>query len=478
MFTHMTISPFLKQCFVTATICMNVLSNGASYGFPAVLLPQLKLPDSTIPITKSEESWIASVVTVAMLVGNLTMPLIMDVLGRRKATFLIMVPITVAWITMIFATNVQLILFARVMQGLSFGQVVPIRAVIIGEYTSPKNRGAFLTTATVAQTIGIFLVHLLGSLMTWQSTALICLMFTAISFVMTFFIPESPSWLASKGRYEECKKHFRKLRGDGEEAELNELIQARMEHNSKERSITFRSGLEIVRKVEFYMPILLFLHVTLMAYVAGGMNLAVYGTTIVSLIMGPDVDAHFWLVVIDVLRIVANIVAVYYMKMCLRRTVTFSTGGLCLLVHVAIVAYVILVKNGIATYDWVWIPAVLLNLQCFAVSLGILPITCVLAGEVFPLAYRSIGISVGMAIATVFHFLILKTFPYLIPTVGIEGAYGIYACAILYCLIVIYFTMPETKGRTLQQIEDSMKGMGKQSKNSDNTKSPTPTCCI
>ncbi|CAF4877914.1 unnamed protein product [Pieris macdunnoughi] len=475
MYLPFVISPFLIQCFVCATVSMNVLSNGCAYGFPAVLLPQLKLPDSLIPLTKAQESWIASIITIAMLVGNLSMPLILDKLGRKKAHFLINIPAVVGWLLIIFANNVQIILLARLMHGLSFGQMVPLRAVVIGEYSSPKNRGAFLTTTTVAQTLGMFLVHLIGSLIHWKMTALICVSFTLISFIMTFFLPESPSWLASKGKYDECKQHFHKLRGDQEEAELNELIQARMEHNATKTVINFKNSVEIVRKVEFYKPILLFLHVTLLVYVAGGMNLAVYGVAIVGLIMGPGVDANFWLVEIDILRIITNILAVYFMKMCLRRTVAFSTGVLCLIAHVAVVAHVIMIKQGITLFDYIWIPALLLNLQCFAVSAGVLPIMCVIAGEIFPLAYRSIGISFGTAIATLFHFLILKTFPYLTSSVGIEGVYGIYGSVILYCLIVMWFLMPETKGRTLQQIEDNLKGVDRSSKNGCNTKTSAPT---
>ncbi|XP_047521698.1 facilitated trehalose transporter Tret1-like isoform X2 [Pieris napi] len=158
------ISPFIKQCFVCATVCMNVLSNGCAYGFPAVLLPQLKLPDSPIPLTKAQESWIASVVTIAMLVGNFSMPAVMDRLGRKKAHFIVMIPTAIGWLLIVFATNVESLILARIMHGLSLGQVVLIRAVIIGEYTSPRNRGAFLTLISVAQSSGVFFVHLLGSL--------------------------------------------------------------------------------------------------------------------------------------------------------------------------------------------------------------------------------------------------------------------------------------------------------------------------
>ncbi|CAK1555500.1 unnamed protein product [Leptosia nina] len=448
-------SPFVKQCFVTATVCMNVLSNGAAYGFPAILLPQLKQPDSPIPISKSEESWIAAVVTIAMLVGNFSMPIFMEKLGRKKAHFMVMLPTVIGWFLIIFATSVQNLIIARIMHGLSLGQIVMIRAVIIGEYTSPKNRGAFLTLISLAQTSGVFVVHLMGSLLKWQTTAAISVVFTVLSFMMTFFLPESPSWLANNGKYEECQKHFEWLRGADENEELKELIQARMKHNAS-KNVDIKAAL---KQLDFYKPIIVSLHISLIMFFAGTITVAVYGTTIIAEIMGPDVDAHFWLLCLDSVRIVTSFLAVYLVRTFRRRTVTFGSVGLCLLVHILIITHVTLIKFGVRIFDYFWIPAILMNLQCFSLSAGLLPINNVITGEIFPLAHRSVGISITTTVATGFHFIVLKTFPYLLSEVGIAGVYGIYATVMTYGLIVTWVIMPETKGRTLQQIENRFKGV-------------------
>lgn len=338
------------------------------------------------------------------------------------------------------------------MHGLSLGQAVLVRAVIIGEYTSPRNRGAFLTLISVAQSSGVFIVHLLGSLASWQTTAAICILFTILSFLMTFVLPESPSWLANNGKYTECRQHFEWLRGDSEDQELNELIQARIKHNTNNNVNIGKT----IRSREFYKPIIVSLHVSLIAFFSGTMTIAVYGTTMVSQVMGPGVDAHFWLVCLDTTRIVTSFLAVYSVRTLKRRTVMFNSVALCLLIHLSVIAYVCARSHGVLE-NFVWIPAALLISQCFSISWGILPINNIIVGEIFPLSHRSLGISVTTAVATGFHFVVLKTFPYLLSGVGIEGVYGLYACVIFYGFSVIWFLMPETKGRTLQQIEDRFK---------------------
>lgn len=109
-------------------------------------------------------------------------------------------------------------------------------------------------------------------------------------------------------------------------------------------------------------------------------------------------------------------------------------------------------------YDHVWIPALLINLQFFTVATGMLPLPNVIGGEVFPLEYRSIGGSISLATTSLCFFAVLKTFPGMVASVGITGTYIIYAGLLTYCLVVILALLPETKGKTLQQIEEEFRG--------------------
>ncbi|XP_073958555.1 facilitated trehalose transporter Tret1-like [Choristoneura fumiferana] len=390
-------SPFIKQCFVTCAVCCNIIGQGCATGFPAVLLPQLKT--GPIHTSKETDSWIASVMALSILLGNAAAPALMGRLGRKPAAYAVIGCGISGWLVLAAAPNVATLIVGRVIQGISYGIIMPLRPVLIGEYTSPRYRGSFLTTISLSQTTGIGLVHLIGSLLRWEYSALICCLFPLASLIMTLYSPESPSWLAVKDRFEECRDAFHWLRGEEENEELEKMIQARIiakQNEVAENVSKFEELKLIARKKEVYKPVALAMHVYLLAQFCGSITLPseyVYGKL-----------------------------------------------------------------NGILAYDATWIPVLLLNLQMASIGFGMVPMANVITGEVFPLQYRSILGTVSVITVAATMFMILKTFPGLLSSTGLHGTYAIYSVILAYGVVVTWFLLPETKGRTLQQIEEHFRG--------------------
>nr|XP_049705550.1 facilitated trehalose transporter Tret1 [Helicoverpa armigera] len=455
--SKLRISPFVKQCFVTATVCLTTIGHGSVVGFPAILLPQLKDPDSSLILSKEEGSWIASVTAISQLLGSFTTPPIMGRLGRKVAHFVVIASILLGWTVILLAKSMEAMVVGRIIHGMSFGLMLPLRSVLLGEYTSPKNRGAFLTTISVAQAFGILLVHLVGSLVSWQKTILILIAFPLASLLMTCYTPESPSWLAARGRYEECRKVFRWLRGDGEEEELEEMIRARCESTSTPIS-NCKDLMVLLKKKEFYKPIVIMIHSYLMGEFSGGALMSCYSTTVITLLAGPEVDAHVWMIALDTQRNISNAIAVFVVHKVKRRTMFMATGGLCIASNIAIACYVYARVLGVLTYTAIWLPILLINIQFFTVAVGMVCLPYVIAGEIFPLEYRSVGSSISIVSIACGYFLVTKSFPAMVDSIGLHGSYAVYAAAMSYNLCVVWSLLPETKGKTLQQIEEHFRG--------------------
>uniref|UniRef100_A0A2A4JUU3 Major facilitator superfamily (MFS) profile domain-containing protein n=2 Tax=Heliothis virescens TaxID=7102 RepID=A0A2A4JUU3_HELVI len=458
-------APFWKQCFVTASVGSNIIGHGCVIGYPAILLPQLLPRDSEFQLDPVAASWIASILGITQLVGSFISPPIMERCGRRMAHFAATVPNLVGWFIITMAPNFEILFAGRILQGLSIGMLSPLRSVLIGEYASPKNRGAFLTTVSLAQSFGVFFVHLIGSLLSWQQTALVCVFFPFMSFVMTMYSPETPSWLVTKGRHEECRRVFHWLRGHDEDDELDDMIESRLLFEKAKISASFgkkknrlRRMLTTIQKKEFYKPIILMLHAHVLVNFAGGTTMSAYSTLIIGVVMGPEVNAHFWMIFLGAQRFISNTLAVFAINKFKRRTMMFATGGLSIFTQFALAGYVYFKQQGTLPYDALWIPILLINLKFFAVATGMLPLPNVIGGEVFPLEYRSIGGTISLASFSATFFLVLKTFTGLVDSVGMYGAYMVYGGIITYCMVVIWFLLPETKDKTLQQIEDEFRG--------------------
>lgn len=271
------------------------------------------------------------------------------------------------------------------------------------------------------------------------------------------YSPESPSFLAAKGRYEECRAAFRWLRGFEEEKELEDLIFAREELEKVQTKTNFRKLLVIIKKKEFYKPILIMMHLSLMMQTSGALVFTTYSTVVIGFVLGPTANAYFWMVFLDGQRTVLNAVVVFVMDRFKRRTMLFTIGCVSVLIHMFTAVYVYLRNNSIIE-DYQWIPIMLLNLQFFTIAVAMIPVPAVIAGEIFPLQYRGIGGSTNILIISLLTFTVLKSFPFLVDNLGIHGTYVLYGSVILYTLTVNWFLLPETKGKTLLEIEVELRG--------------------
>ncbi|XP_050678177.1 facilitated trehalose transporter Tret1-like isoform X2 [Leptidea sinapis] len=430
-------SPLVKQCFVTAAICSNIIGHGCSFGYPAILLPKLLANDSVIPITKSEASWIAGTLSLTMLMAYFITTPLMDSLGRRYTHIILTIPAIAGWLVIVMATTVSEIIIGRILNGISIGMLFTLRSALIGEYTSPQYRGGLLTTASLSQAFGIFFVHLLGSFTSWQRTALICVFFHFISLLMIIYSPESPSWFLAKGRYDECRDVFKWLRGNKEDNELEHMIQAQTELKKLNNEIpkySIRTCIETLKKNEFYKPIVLMSHCNIILQFSGGTTMAAYATVILSHILGEGANVSFWMVFLDTQRIIFNTVAVFVLNKFKRRTMMFLTIGVCIFSHIAIATYVLSTTLGWMSTS-IWLPALLINIQFITVAVGTVPLPIIVTGEVFPLKYKDLTYNLGF-----------------------YGTYYLYALIMSFNLIMVWFLLPETKGKTLQEIEDEFRG--------------------
>ncbi|CAH2061113.1 unnamed protein product, partial [Iphiclides podalirius] len=457
------------QCFVTTGVTLNLAGHGVANGFAAVLVPQLRRADSTIPIDHSTGSWIASVMGTTLVIGNFIIPFTMAKYGRRIANMASLVPMIMGWICIVLATNVPMLIFARLLQGLSMGMGTTLGPVLIGEYTSPKNRGAFLTVISVMISAGVLVVHTLGCYLHWQTAAIVCAFVTLADFIIVLLSPESPSWLADRGKHEESRRVFRWLRGDGEETELRRMVEATTEKQSKPAGNISQSMLQtivakiryietILKRKEFYKPIIIMIHIYMLSQWAGVNVLSTYIIDLLDVLVGNGVDIKLMVVALDSQRIVSNVVGVYLIKKRKRRTMLLAIGCLAMFAMLATALFSYLQTNQIITNDHRLIGILLLHLHMLSVGIGSLPISFIIAGELFPLEFRSLAGGISVLFHSSSFFIVIKTVPYLFNTIGLHGAYCLYTLVSGYCLMVAWWFLPETKDRTLQEIEDEFRG--------------------
>ncbi|XP_034836845.1 facilitated trehalose transporter Tret1-like [Maniola hyperantus] len=465
-------TPVLRQCFLTASVAVNITAHGCVIGFSAVLIPSLRRPESQIQVTTSEESWIASIVGFALIMGNFIITPLMDTWGRKKCHLLTTLPVLSGWFLLLLVNNVAGLITARLLQGISMGMLGPLGSIIIGEMTDPRNRGAFLTSVSLSLTIGVLFTHSLGAYFSWEQNALMCSFITFTSLLLIIYNPESPSWLISKGRIKEGEEIFYWLRGKNAEqkAEFENMIAAQqMQRKSSviDEQLPLKTKIrrffvylrKTSTKPEFYKPIIIMFLLYTMFQFAGINVMSSYAMDIIHQVVGPDANAKFLMVLLDVERLICNLLAVFLMKTLRRRTLLFSSGAVCVLSYLGKSLYVYGKQNDFLPFDNQWVPIVLIALYMCSLTVGISSIPFAISGEIFPLEYRALGGGISVLALSMNFFIAVKCFPVLIQSMGLPLTYLLYAGIVTACLVVIYFMMPETKDRTLQEIEDSFRGL-------------------
>jgi SP family sugar porter-like MFS transporter len=262
----------------------------------------------------------------------------------------------------------------------------------------------------------------------------------AIFFAAMFFVPESPRWLAKKGRSEKSLRVLTKIGGAAYAERLVKDIEA-----------TLVNEIDKVDLRELLAPKMLkilFLGIVLAVFQQWcGINVIFqYGSRIFADAGYAVSGILFSIVVTGVVAVLMTFVAIGTVDRWGRRVLMLSGALGLTLIYLA---------TGWAYHESMkgLIPVVLVvaAIACYCYSLA--PITWVILSEIFPNRIRGGAMSVSVVALWLANFLLSQTFPVMYEELGLARCFWVYAAICLAGFLFIFFKLPETKGKTLEQIE-------------------------
>ncbi|XP_026465694.1 facilitated trehalose transporter Tret1-2 homolog [Ctenocephalides felis] len=344
------------------------------------------------------------------------------------------------------SSSIAPLLIGRFLTGLCVGLLGPPCSVYIGETSGPRYRGFLLAAVSLAIALGILLAHIMGTFLHWRLTAAICSAFPFVCYLMMSIAPESPSWLVSHGYPLQAERSFRWLRGCDDESllELQTLLQT---HSVKSNTNKWQHA----KKASFLKPLIIICIFFLTCQFSGVNAVAFYSVTIIRDALGPSINEYLAMGIVDVVRVVMSVVACILLRRFGRRPLAVISGIGTSFSLLVLAAYLYLTRNNGGA---AWIPMLsLISYICF-ISVGIVPLPWAMTGEVFPTALRGLGSGIASALAFLAFFVVVKTGPAMFLNIGQDGTFLTYGTIALLGTIVLYFFLPETKDKTLQEIED------------------------
>ncbi|XP_068633586.1 facilitated trehalose transporter Tret1-like [Battus philenor] len=445
--------PFWKQLLVCSSVWTMFFMTGMLVGAPTVFIPQIKAEiNSTYKIEDETISWLYSVYGISAVPWVFIVPTISQIFGRRLLFIIAGFNTMLVFAVLFFSTTTKQILISEIMQGYFQSCNLSLCIIIVSEYAAPRYRGMFLTLKTASFCWGFWTSNAIGTFFHWKFIPVAGMIICLHTFT-SFIWPESPQWLASRGRFEECVVAFRWLNGYNtkSESELKQLIESQRVYlkERKQKSFTI---LEYV-SIEFYKPLFIMLVLLTQYFFTGKFVSSIYILDIVKKITGSERTAYTGMLVLDGVTVLGVYCGCFLTRIINRRTMYLASSSIGLIILFIIALYLYLVKLMFIVENKI---LTVLLLTCLAVVMnsGPMALTTTFCGEIIPLKYKGSMFMLVSGVYMSYSTLVLKTAPQVFKALGLHGTFLMYGIVTAVCTTILYYCLPETKDKTLQQIEE------------------------
>jgi len=458
-----SLSSTVKQLLPTLVINLAALSSGLSLGFSAIAIPQLKSNATWYGQTELYQpfnlnmesgSWIASIFGLGAIFGGFAAGYLGTKFGQRKTMFMLAVPDIVAWIFIASAQNVPMMLFGRFLAGFSAAGYSPTIQTYVAEIAQPQHRGWLGGLTSPILAFGALLSYCLGSLISWHYVAIIGIFIPLSMIPGLFLLPDTPYWYIQQGDEKKALQVIEKFREQGANS-LAELWAVSDGLRSSITELSFKEAVQRLTQRQYRRPFLTLNFLFVLTAFTGNFAITFYAVDIFQHSGNGAINSYLSAIIIGAIKFLGAILYIPAVKYISRRMlicgssfvmgISMSVLGLAMYSH----------ESGLYSNlgIMVWLPLVCITIYMLADPIGVGSVPFLYLGEFFPAETRSIlsGITVGLSNLNM--FIVVKTFPSLSNMIGDSGTFWLYSA---FCFVMILYTLvwiPETKGRSLQDIE-------------------------
>jgi sugar porter (SP) family MFS transporter len=402
-----------------------------------------------------EEEMIVGILSFGAILGAMIGGPISDTIGRKKTILISSLIYIIAAFLQAFAPTISMLILGRLIVGTGIGISVTVGPLYIAELAYREKRGMLVICYQLAITIGILVSYYFGFLVAdtknWPLLFLVAAVPAATQFLGMLFLPESPRWFIGRGRREEARAILKKYRSSEQDVELEIK---HVEENIKHNVATWEDLTKPVVKAALLVGVT----VTVVQQ-ATGINAVLYYAPTIFEFAGFSIQGAAFLAstAIGVFNVLMTILAFYLIDRVGRRPLLLVglTGIVCTLVLLSIG---FLLDSDILKAT-ITLIALILFVGFFATSLG--AIGFLLNSEIYPLKVRGKAMGIAICANWAANFIITASFLTLINTLGKTITFSIYAIIGFLGFLFVLKKVPETKGKSLEEIENFFESTAK-----------------
>lgn len=418
-----------------------------------IKITQANSTDYDFYVTESQGDWISSLINLGAAAICFPIGLIMDGIGRKRTMLLLVLPFTLGWGLIIWATNVAMLMAGRFIIGVAGGAFCVTAPAYNSEISQDSIRGTLGSFFQLMITLGILFSYVVGSYTSVFLFNILCGLIPLVFGLVFFFMPESPSYLVVKGRNEEARAALVRLRGRNYDVdtELNNLKFKAEQSNSHPTSF-----LTNIRKRNV-IKALVICYFLMVFQQLSGINAVIFNTAAIFTAAGSTIGQEIASIIIGVIQVVATFVSSMVVDRLGRRILLLLSALVMCLCLTALGVYFYLQSVHGEDSDIIqnisWLPLVSLSLFFIAFSIGFGPIPWMMAGELCLIDIKAFVGSTAGTLNWLLSFTVTSTFNSLNNAIGQGQVFWMFAGIMVLGFLFIFFIVPETKGKSVDEIQ-------------------------
>lgn len=450
--------PYRKRLGLISIIaCFGGLLFGYDTG---VINGALRPMSAELGLTPFTEGVATSSLVFAAALGALLSGQLSDIWGRRKAIILLAVLFFAGTVFVVSTPNLEFLVTGRILLGLAVGGASTVVPVYLGELAPYEIRGSIAGRNELAIVSGQLAAFVLNAIIgtvwghvdgVWRIMFAVCAIPALCLFFGMLRMPESPRWLVGKGRMDDALSVLKTVRSDDRAvAELGDV-----EHVAREETSQHQIGLRAVFTNKWLRRILLIAIGLGIAQQLTGINSIMYFGQTVLIESGFDQSAALIAnIAPGIIAVIGGIIALRLMDRLDRRK-TFIIGlSLTTACHLLIGLASITLPPGNPARPYVILFLVVAFVGSMQTFLNVA--VWVYLSEIFPLHMRGLGIGISVLMLWITNGFLSLYFLPLVDAVGLTGTFFLFAGVGVLALIFVITSVPETRGRTLEELEEDV----------------------
>ncbi len=414
----------------------------------------------------SQQGLAMTIALIGCLIGAMLCGTLADRIGRKKLLIVSALIFFFSAVATGLADTFTYFLVARFFGGIGIGVASGLSPMYIAEVAPTSIRGKLVSLNQLTIVLGILAAQITNWLIaepipasfspadiaaSWNGQMSWRWMFWAAAFpaiafcVMAFFIPESPRWLALKDKTDVAFGILSKIGGNDYARTELEAVQAA---NQKDGS---QAGLKTLFSKPYRKVLLIGVVIAFFQQWCGTNVIFNYAQEIFQSAGYAIGDVLFNIVVTGIANVIFTCLAVNLVDKWGRKALMkLGAGGLCAIYLILGICYFFHITGVFM------IILVVAAIACYAMTLG--PVTWVLLAEIFPNRVRAVAVATSTFALWVGSSTLTYTFPLLNVRLGSYGTFWIYSAVCLAGFLFVTFMLPETKGKSLEELENELVG--------------------